>query len=149
MNDRVRILLQSLLNATLLLAVILTLAVWGLICKVEGIANGLLAQATTSVLREARHDVDDVIASIAAVDEDLKQLISQISKVVEEPVELLSERDIQILNSVRSQVVKTNRLIARISDPYGSLSDRTIERAAAIAADTIISIRNCRPLNDA
>lgn len=143
MKDQVRTFLLSLLNATLLLAVILTLSVTFLVYKVESAAQDLMSQAGTALLSEAEHEVKGAIASIEAADRDLKQLTEKVAQVIETPGELLGARDIELLKGLRTDVQTTNRLLSEMTSSVSHLSDRTIRQFAQNVAETIISMRNC------
>ena len=68
MKDQLRKFLLSLLNATLLLAIVLTGCAIFLVYKVENVAGDLITQASTSVMRQAGQDVDRALAAFVAAD---------------------------------------------------------------------------------
>ncbi len=146
MNSQVKALLLSLLNATLMLGVILTLSAVFLVHQIEGFAEDFMTHAGSALLQEAGHEVNGAIVALKTADRDLKRLTQSVQAIIDKPVGHLSRQDVELLQGFRSDLEATNQLLFRMTNSFGGLSDQTVRRLGETLIEAIVRVGNCRKI---
>ncbi len=139
----IKTVLLSLLNATLLLAIVLTILGLALIHKVERFTGKVISKVHFSLLEEAEKDVKTVAKSIVAAERDLRRISDRITKLVNQPVIVGTPGIEQQLRGLVSQVNTLQKDIVGLEVSHMRLSDRSIQQIASAIANTIIKLRHC------
>ena len=136
--------LKSLLNATLLLAVILAgLTLW-LTYKIEGVAADAVTQIDTRAINALDTDIKDAVGEIRGLRDDLASLNKRLVQLIESPEIRLSPELRQSLDVINSHAKRIETAVTRFVDVDRQLSDRQIRKIGTALAEVVIDARRCR-----
>ena len=134
----------SLLNATLLLAVVfVAFAIW-LTYRVEDVAADLITKVDMRVVELVEGDIRDAVTEIHGLRDDLGTLNDELSQLIEHPEITLSPEIRDELNAINTQAERIDKAVARLTDFDRDLSDRQIREIGKVLSEVAINVRGCR-----
>lgn len=144
MSSRLKQFLLSLVNATLMLAIILVLLGLLLLNQAESFANDVVSDVKFALLKEIDTDVQLVVESIRATDRDLRAVEAQLKALVEQPEITLSPEIRADISAVNAKLDQLTAGVSKLLNSHDSLSDQSVRRIASTVAETYIAARHCK-----
>ena len=136
--------LMSLLNATLLLAVVLAALVVWLSYRAEDVAADLIAKVDIRVLDAAEADVRNAVAEIHGLRSDLATLNTRLARLADGREITLSPAMRQELDTIRAHAVRIEKAVANVTNVDRALSDSKIREIGKMLTEAVIDVRSCR-----
>jgi hypothetical protein len=136
--------LISLVNATLLLAIILVLLVLWLVYKVEDVAADLVTKVDMGLVELVEGDIRDAVAGIQGLRDDLGALNDELAQLIDHPGITLSPDIREELDAINAQAAQIDKAVARLTDFDRDLSDRQIREIGNVLSEAVVNARRCR-----
>ena len=134
----------SLLNATLLLAVVLAALVVWLSYRVEDAAADLITKVDMRVLDAAEADIRDATTEIHGLRKTLSGLNTRLARLTDGREITLSPAMRRELDAIKTQAVRIETAVTRLTNVDSQLSDRKIREIGKALAELAIDVRRCR-----
>ena len=144
MNAQWKQFLLSLVNATLLLAIVLAVLGLVLLNKVESFIADIISDVKFGLLQEIDKDITQVAGAIRSTEEDLRLIAQRLDMVLERPTITLSPDVQREIRSVKTELKALRVGITQLTSSHEALSDHAIRKIAATIAETYIDLRHCR-----
>ncbi|WP_136659449.1 hypothetical protein [Nitratireductor sp. XY-223] len=136
--------LRPLLNATLLLAVIATVAGLTLVNSTRALVDDTMAEVKTGVLHEIDEDAKRLFAQIDGAYAEFERLEQQVAGVLHDPQSLLDKETKDEIRSVRDDLARIADDLDKITQGQLDISQQTLERLAVSLVRTYGEFRRCR-----
>ncbi|MGI9410060.1 MAG: hypothetical protein ACR2OV_08300 [Hyphomicrobiaceae bacterium] len=140
----VRPILLSLLNATLVLAIALSVCIIVLIGRLETFADDTLSDVKFGLLKEIDNDVRQVAEVMNSGERDLRLIAERLAKWQNRPEVLLAPKMRGEIDLLVAEIRQLSAAVSRLTESHQALSDRTVRQIGAAMANAYIDIRKCR-----
>ena len=144
MRKQLKDLLLALVNATLILAIILTITGIILLRKVESFAADVVSDVKIEVLRDIDKEIEDVAATVKAGERNLRRISERLDEITQRPDITLSPETQQDIRSLSAELKALKQSVSRLTASRNALSDEAIRRFFAALSETYIEMRKCQ-----
>ena len=135
---------RPLLNATLLLAVIATIAGLTLVKSARSLVDDTMTEVKSGVLHEIDEDAKRLFREMDTAHAEFERLEQQIAGILDDPQSLLDKQTKEDIRAVREDLSRIAGDLDRISAGQFDVSEKTLEKLAVSLVRTYGEIRGCK-----
>lgn len=143
-HDTWKQILQSVANATLMLAIMLMLSGAFLVHKIHSLTAEVISNVKVDLLEAIDKDVETAAKTLKQGERDLQGIAQRLESIEKYPERLLTPDAQRTINLLLSELNRLNGTLKQVVSNREALTDRAIHTLASEFAQTYIAIRNCR-----
>ena len=136
--------LLSLINATLVLAIVFAVTALILVDRIETFAASVISDVKFAVLQDIDTDVRQVAGAIRTTNTKLQTIAKELEEVVRSPAITLSPAMQDDVRLLIANLTSLRQSIVHLTSSHEALSDQSIRAIGATVANAIVDIRQCR-----
>lgn len=144
MRQPLKSLLLALVNATLMLAIILTVAGIFLLYKVQSFTADVISDVKIELLREIDEEIEGVSETVKAGERNLRRISERLDEIIRRPEVTLSPAVEEDIRSLSAELKALRQSVNKLTESRNAMSDEAIRKVFAALADTYIRIRKCQ-----